>query len=140
MSFMPTAPNCLQQEEEWPVYLFRHRGKAFGGVLRPHVKDVELPLQWGGHQFVHVDVFPVKLHGANLLQDAGNERQTSWIDSLTTRESQSASLQSRGITQCTFHISADQPVLEIITPTYFILLLLEVITSNFKFILYVIFL
>lgn len=47
-------------------YLFGHRGKAFGGVLGPQVKDVEFSLQRCGDQLVHVDVFPVKLHTAYL--------------------------------------------------------------------------
>lgn len=48
------------------VYLFRHRGESFGGVLGPQVKDVEFSLQRCGHQLVHVDVFPVKLYTTYL--------------------------------------------------------------------------
>lgn len=64
-------------------YLFRNRGKAFGGVLRPHVKHVEPALQRRGHQLVHVDIFPVKLHAANL-----NVTQEKGIPVRTHTESQ----------------------------------------------------
>lgn len=49
------------------LYLFTNWGKTLGGVLGPEVEDVEFSLQGSGHQLVHVDVFPVKLHTANLL-------------------------------------------------------------------------
>lgn len=49
-------------------HLFGNGGKALGGVLRPHVKNVKFSLQRRGHQLVHVNVLPVKLHTAYLLR------------------------------------------------------------------------
>lgn len=49
-------------------YLFGNGGEALGRVLGPHVEDVEFSLQRSGHQLVHVDVFPVKLHAAYLVE------------------------------------------------------------------------
>lgn len=66
---------CLSQNRPSVNYLFRNRCKAFGGVLGPHVEHVEFSLQRCRHQFVHVDIFPVKLDATYLPITKKNNNQ-----------------------------------------------------------------
>lgn len=58
------------------THLFRDGCKPPGWVLCSHIPEVELPFKRCGNQFVHADVFPVKLHTAHL-KDKRNKVQSN---------------------------------------------------------------
>ena len=63
---MMMAINYYEKTANYCNYLFSDGSKAFAGMLCSHVKCVNFGLEAGSNEFVHLDVFTIKLQTTHL--------------------------------------------------------------------------